>query len=244
MRNRHVLLFSGGLDSFIAYHWIKYYYGEPDLLYIALGHKYQDREIKAINKLTAQGVIPGAFVDHSLNLGDWEEPSANIPMRNSLLAHVAAKYGDNIWMIVQKGETNIPDRSPEFFEQLDTLLTHLNGRPIAIDSPFWHMSKVDMVKWYKDIAELPITDLINTTSCYEESPRNFPTAPCGKCSACFRRWVAFELNDIEEPYLVNPWETDLAQQYLKKGVIGFYGAGRDEEIIRALTKRGVTLNVN
>lgn len=238
MKNKHVLLFSGGLDSYIAYWWIKSMFKEePLLLYVALGHKYQAREIMAIRALEDKYVIPSVTIDYSLNLEKWEEANANIPMRNSLLAHVAARYGQNIWMIVQKGETNIPDRTNNFFFDLTNMLTHLNDKIIKVDSPFWHMTKVDMVRWYKE-NKFSIPHLLKTSSCYSPAKVGDEEIGCGNCSACFRRWVAFELNDIEEKYQIPPWVSDMAIEYRKRGQVGFYGEGRDEEILQALARKG------
>lgn len=232
---RQVLLFSGGLDSYIAYQFIKREtQEEPYLLYVPLSHRYEAQELEAIGKLMAKGYIPSVKHDYSLYLKQWEQADAFIPMRNSLLAHVAARYGELIWLTVQKGETNTPDRSPQFFDELSNLLTFMNQKHITVTSPFFEMTKVQMVDWYRS-KELDLDALRMTSSCY--SP--VKGIGCGTCPSCFRRWVSLELNGIGEKYAKPPWKSKLAEQYLVKGKAGFYGTDRDEEIIRALRKKGV-----
>lgn len=257
-RTDHVLMYSGGLDSFIAYWYLKFEMGiDPTLVYAALGHRYQYQEMERF--IDHQKIIGKPIhIDYSLSLGHVEEPDAYIPLRNSFLAHVGSFYADNVWLITQKGETMLGDRSLRGFQLMSETMTHLydDGRTITVNTPFWDMTKVDMVSWFKEKG-LPTDWLLRTHSCYySQSFAKVKTfngyhshveqryIPCGQCSACFRRWVAFELNDISEEYDVDPWSTDLAQSYLKKAKEGYYGWGRDEEIIAALEKKGVTLNDN
>ena len=42
-----ILLFSGGIDSFIAYHYLK----EPRTLYLDLGTPYTKKEIEFVKKI-------------------------------------------------------------------------------------------------------------------------------------------------------------------------------------------------
>jgi 7-cyano-7-deazaguanine synthase in queuosine biosynthesis len=233
--SEHVLLFSGGLDSYIAYKFMTVELGiEPLLLYFPISHRYEKNEMEAISTLKACGHISKVVYDYSLYLKEWEEPNANIPMRNLLLAAAAARYGDNIWLTVQKGETNIPDRTPEFFDYCGELLTYLNKQPINLHSPFFDITKVQMVEWYRS-KELDPQALLATSSCYHPGEKGLA---CGECSACFRRFCALELNGYKEPYKVKPWNSKLAREYWKKVQNGFYGKERDEEIIRALVRKG------
>jgi 7-cyano-7-deazaguanine synthase in queuosine biosynthesis len=222
-----ILLFSGGMDSFIAW----YYLGKPHCLYVDLGHRYAVRERLAIDKL--QKAIPDLDVtfDNRLVLGDVEQPDAFIPMRNAFLAEIGALYSYNIWLVAQKGEMTIPDRSPEFFKGISKLTSMLREQTIKVDTPFKDMTKVDMVAWYRSKG-LPIDNLLMTSSCYHGNN-------CGQCSACFRRFIALELNGLGEKYLVDPWTTPLAKEYLHKAKTGRYEQDRAEEIIAVLEKYGV-----
>lgn len=231
--HQHVLLYSGGLDSYIAYHYLEAQGYAVIPLYAQLGHRYETQEYMAL-KRTQPFLNAEIQLDNRVLLGDVEEANANIPMRNSFLAHIGALYGGNIWLTIQKGEMNIPDRSPEFLTQLSSLLSHLQGHTIRVRTPFSHMTKTDMVSWYLE-QNLPLDGLLATHSCY--SPVG--TQPCGKCGACFRRFVSMSLNGIEEKYISDPWTTKLAKEYLEKGETGFYGEARDKNILEALRRKGV-----
>jgi len=227
MREKDVLLFSGGLDSLIAWYYLDY----PTCLYVDLGHRYSVKE-KLVTQTLAKNLGMKLIIDKRLNLADKEEPDAYIPMRNSFLAHVGALYGDRVWIIAQKGELDLPDRSPKFFNQITNLLQYLNRNPkISVNSPFFSHTKTDMVAWYVK-NQLPVENLLLSTSCYKGTN-------CGTCSACFRRWVSLELNGIEEQYAADPWDSPLAQEYLDKVKQGLYEPTRAKEIIMALNKRGL-----
>ena len=86
-----ILLFSGGLDSYIAWDYL----GRPKTLYFDIGHKYCVHEIERIKEL-----VPDTIIDSRLRLSDWEEKDANIPMRNVFFVMMASFYGDRIVLVV------------------------------------------------------------------------------------------------------------------------------------------------
>lgn len=239
-----ILLYSGGLDSYIGYWYLKEELGlDPALLYVNLGHKYAIQERQAIHR-TLDYMNPKAFIETTdLNLSNFEREDAFIPNRNAFLAQMGALYGKNIWIVTQKGETNLPDRNKTFYTKMGELLSFLNeGTPVKVDTPFWDLNKKEMVKWYVEKG-LDIEELKKTHSCYQPKETHFfggtVILPCGNCGACFRRWTAMSLNGIAELYAVNPWETDTAQEYLYRGKTGFYGEARDTDILEALERKGI-----
>ena len=151
-----ILLFSGGLDSYIAYHYLE----EPKTLYVDLGHRYADKEKEVVNFL-----LPWTIIDRRLNLGDWEEEDANIPMRNAFLVMIAAKYDPNVVLVVQKGETDVPDRTKSFFREMNTLVAQLTSIKFNLSSPFFNVTKTQMVKWYLSAGH-SVEKLLKTRSCY------------------------------------------------------------------------------
>ena len=220
-----VLLYSGGLDSYIAWEWLK----RPKTIYGAIGHRYQDYELHAISK-----TIPNTLVDHSLNLKCWEEPDANIPMRNALLLMTAAQQFKHLnpldlVLVVQRGEMTIPDRTQGFFSSMGTLLTNLNERIIWVTSPFFHLTKTQMVEWYVQ-SGFPVDALLKTRSCFNGNRYK----PCGACGACFRRWVAFTNNGIEEEHVNDITKWSGIQTYINKMRAGEYDELRAKETMIAL----------
>ena len=75
MCTKEVLLFSGGLDSFVAY----YYLNKPKTVYFDIGLEVCKREIEIVKKM-----VPDTIIDTSINLKDREVPGDTkfIPGRN------------------------------------------------------------------------------------------------------------------------------------------------------------------
>lgn len=187
--SKEILLYSGGMDSYIAWHYLN----KPDTLYVILGHRYQHKETYAVRK-----TISMTKILLCLGMGKYEKADAEIPMRNLLLSMLGALEGaDKIWMISQEDEMlSIPDRSERFFMESSDLISFLLGRRILIDTPFRTMDKTDMVAWYKKEGN-SIEDLLCTIGCYSyENGYDH----CGNCPACFRRWIALANNDILPGY--------------------------------------------
>ena len=229
-----VLMYSGGLDSLIAYYFLKWRDGKAPLcVYASLGHKYEGKEKQAMARIYNMGG-PAYVIDDTLNLGKWEEPNANIPQRNMFLAMVGAYYGDEIYLVCQKGEQDIPDRSPKFFEESSKMISLLNGKEIVVNPVFGDYTKTEMVRWF--IREgFDIDVLKESVSCYSGEGGK----QCGKCSSCFRRWVSMFLNGVEEEYESNPWEWEGIAGYLERIKNNQYIKERSDDILDALRRKDV-----
>lgn len=233
---KEILLFSGGLDSFIAW----YYLNKPECLYINAKHRYAEKELKAVTKLSE---VTGMklYIDNSLDLSKWEKPDAEIPLRNLLFAEIASLYGaDKIWLITQKGETENPsnDRSPEFCKRASNILSVQHGKEITVDSPFWHLTKQQMVKWYLE-QNVPISFLYETVSCFSDLTQELNTH-CGECSSCFRKWIALAYNNLWNEnvnlFLEDPKKWEGIKSYKEKLKIGRYEPQRTKETIEVLKR--------
>lgn len=223
---KRVLLFSGGLDSYLVHRLFK-----PEvLLYVGCNHKYQDREEKAIKDLKLDKVVKR---DLSLDLQRWERTDAIIPLRNMLFAAVASRYGDTIWMGSLRGEINW-DKTDEFYWLTSAAMSHCynasywsEGRVIKVESPVQHLTKAQLIA--RAIKEgINPKDWSKTVSCYDS--RGF----CGQCSSCFKRWVAHTLNGITEKYKVDPLESRESQLALEKVREGTYTGIRAIETATAI----------
>lgn len=219
-----ILLYSGGLDSFIAWEYLK----RPKTIYFDLRHRYSKHERRAIQK-----TIPWTIIDSSLNLGHWEKDDADIPMRNAFMIMLASMYDKEIVLVVQKGEMSIPDRSSQFFFSFAAWLNWMKGENgHTLTSPFFDMTKTQMVKWYIDQG-LSAHQLVKTRSCFSDEEE-----PCGACGACFRRWVAFRNNGIIEHHKHNIMKWDQIPVYIEKMKAGEYDELRTEETFDALKGAG------
>ena len=219
-----ILLYSGGMDSYIAWEYLK----RPKTIYFDLGHRYAAFEKQAIMR-----TIRTTRIDHSLKLGQFEKDDADIPMRNAFMIMVASMYDKEIVLVVQKGEMTIPDRSPHFFLTFAAWLNWMKDDwGYTLKSPFFDMTKTQMVKWYVDQG-LSIDQLVKTRSCF--SSDDFA---CGACGACFRRWVALRNNNIVEVHTHNMLDWDQIPVYVEKMKAGKYDKVRTEETFRALKEAG------
>jgi len=190
MNTDQILLYSGGMDSFIAW----YYLGQPIPLFVRMGHLYQLKEFEAV---MATLPSPPTVFSKKWPIGDFEKSDANIPGRNALLAFVAAEYGAKlIYIVAQKDEMNIPDKSERFYRDTSVYLSFLFEREITVDTPFRAMDKTDMVAWY--CANVGDTEkLLKTVGCYNKSDFG---SHCGNCKSCFRRYVALMNNGVDPGY--------------------------------------------
>lgn len=234
-----VIMFSGGPDSLIGF-WKLVNEGRAVKgVYVPLGHKYEDIEMEVCKKFKIKWGMDIEIMER-YPLGRFEQEDANIPARNLLLALVGSQLSDNVWLAVQREEMEIPDRSEYFFDVATDFLSFLFGRSIYIDTPVRDLTKTEMVTWFLEDCktvgdrDLKMDMLKDSVSCYSGI-----TPGCGKCRACFRRWVAFSLNGINEEYGVKPWYTNVAAEYMRGIISGKYKGQRKVEILRAMKKVGV-----
>jgi len=197
-----VLLFSGGADSFITWRLL----GMPQCLYVAIDHAYQSQELATIRALddacTQKDYCLSYAVQDRLTLNDLEQEDGHIPLRNLYLALIASEYGQEILFGAMAGERST-DKSARFYRDTSRMLTHLRGQPYTVVAPFRHLTKTQLVSHFLSTYPDDVDLLLLTRSCYAPS-----ALPCGRCMACFRRWVSFSLNGIHETFALPPWEWD------------------------------------
>jgi len=220
-----IQLYSGGLDSLIMWRLL----GCPPALYVELGHGYQPHEIKSImsqrKAYSHLGIHLNVTNDTNWFMGDLEHDDGYIPLRNLILAqagylHILGmrtrknkKMGDPIQVILGGllGES-VKDKSGKFHRDTSRLLTYLHGSKVEVVSPYRNWSKTHLVKKFLELYPHEVPMLLITSSCYQpgEAQRN-GCIGCGRCMACFRRWVAMSLNGIHEPHLEQPWSWEVVQ---------------------------------
>ncbi len=208
-----ILLFSGGIDSFVAYHYLN----KPQTVYFDLHTRYAEKE-----KLVVKKLIPSTIIDNSLNLHDREYgDKAYVPFRNLLLACQAAKYSDSI-VIAGVADDQVSDKNEEIFHSFSMLLSKLENKNIVVWSPFWKFTKEKVVKWYVD--NIGDDLLLETVSCYSASNEIY----CGACPSCFRKWCALRANGYDLKF----HNDVLMQQYYADAVNNKYIKERCLSIIR------------
>ena len=192
---KRIQLFSGGLDSYILWHLLE----KPHAVYVRYGHKYQQKELETIEAL--QQIEPDlhvTFLDGP-QIGAMEQEDGHIPHRNLLLVTTAAALlnPDIIYLGALKGEAS-RDKSYRFLRRTTRLLSFCE-QSVKVLSPSKRYTKTQLVK--KFIKQFPhkVEKLATTRSCYADTE-----LPCGRCVACYKRWVAMTNNGIEEDYMVSP----------------------------------------
>lgn len=230
MSTKEILLYSAGLDSFPAWHYL----GKPPALYFDVGHRYRDHEYRAIDTLRRRCGIR-LSVSRQLDLSQWEEPDGIIPLRNIYFAMLASHRADTIWCIGVKGD-HTADKNPQAFTRMSAFISEYAGREIRVDSPFWDMTKTEIVRWYLS-QPLPVQDLLDTFSCLNPGSSELH---CGQCGACLRRWISLVNNGIDAKFATNPWEWERVKSfYLTAMRDGTYPEHRAEEFFAALSTVGL-----
>lgn len=119
--------------------------------------------------------------------------------RNAVLTMLAAermtecKQWGEIWFsnVAQFSETPVRggDKSHRFLASMQQLLT-LAGHDVRLVTPVGAMDKYDCVSWL--LLNSHVETVKRTFSCYEAGRSH-----CGRCVACFRRWVALTAAGVE-----------------------------------------------
>jgi len=221
-----ILLYSGGLDSLIAW---EYLHRRPIRIFLDAGHRYAAEEE---SRLPAD-----IFIDRTTDLSKFEPANGIIPGRNMAFALAAARHlpkeGGTIWFSVQKYEQSTVDKRPAAFQTISRALSANFGARIRVRSPFWAMTKTEMVRWYLDHAgENAAEDLRAAWSCY--APTN--NEHCGNCGACIRKYIALSVAGIDTSgiFAMNPPESPTAAEYIARAESGYYPEERALDMLAHL----------
>lgn len=199
--DKQVLLYSGGMDSFIAAHT----HPGAALLYIDTGARYAAKELAHLAKVTPPH--RKVHIDRRLSLADVEREDLIVPARNLLLVTIATYYGNHILLAATAGDSST-DKDQVFADQASQVLTHVYAShhfpdfgQVRVQLPYKEASKAQMVAEYLRYGGDPQA-LADTMSCYH------PTlAHCGQCKACIRKWVALKRHGL---HTLTPWASDPA----------------------------------
>lgn len=230
--SKEVLLFTSGLDSYIAREYLAVKNHSFDCLYFDHGGRYCQHEIEKIQSLKFDVII-----DNRLKLGDIEAKDAHIPNRNILFTTLALSLGyKKVWLGGTLSD-RVGDNKAGVYEKLSSLMTEVNEEYQMIDSPFYHCYKDDIVDWFiqrtQDQGRFEL--LKNTFSCFNPNdkeedrvaffdvsrniPREYKTKECLTCSACFRKcavmysggvFIPFNNKEIAGQYYMN-FTSDVAK---------------------------------
>lgn len=236
-------LCSGGLDSYLAW---KLIVPQSSNVYVTIGHRYQGDELSALRAIRSLDRTFTWITVEGPSIGHLETPSGIIPCRNALLlltaaAHIASEPGvakATLWLGALAGEIN-SDKSEEFCRALSHTLNvswrqqyWTEGVWFRVDSPVRHLTKAQLIRQYCQAGHDPVV-LGASRSCY--TPGLGP-AHCGRCPACFKRWVAFRAAAVPDPtgYAHDPSGWPGAALARQKALDGTYDRLRAAETLVAL----------
>lgn len=236
-----LILYSGGLDSFIMKRLAEYEYRDAEIEYVwfDIGQEYNYKE---------QAALPD-FVDK--RKVDWLKPNEElvaksdsksgaiiIPGRNAVLGILAASMylPDEIWMGALLGETHAgsTDKNYTFLEKMNEMLSYVYSpfkKDIKIRFPLADkgFGKFESVEWaYSNGATAE--ELMSTSSCLSSEKGN-----CGHCVVCCRRWGIFSQLGFSEEYNIHPMKVKSNLEMVLEMLVGtHYDDYRKREILPAV----------
>lgn len=242
-----LVLSSGGPDSLIAYAWEKWTRGHQDVKVgrvemNTLASVAEERAYRALFPSEDRVSMPKLYTSHCpLPI---EDEDFVIPGRNLLLAAIALAVGHrDIVISIQKDEMSVPDRKLAFLWKAREALSYAIGEHVALRTPFENKDKTEMVEWFLGCSDIPWVEskrldlLTQSMSCYKPTwtrPED-GFAHCGDCPACIRRYTAFKPFGVRTFWKMEPRESVLAAQYVRRAREGHYSEQRNQRILETLT---------
>jgi len=188
-----VVLYSGGMDSYIASALMK-----PDVnLYVDLNEHYGAKQRKVIQKIKPANFQEIVGPDLSFFIA---EDKVYMPNRNVLMITLAQLFGDDIVLSATAGAIH-PDKDELFAFRMGDMLSYVHKRPVRILRPFGALTKYHIVQAFLQ-AGGDINELDQTTSCYDPDEHE-----CGRCRSCLRRIVALGMHGHREDKVAARKET-------------------------------------
>lgn len=200
-----VLLYSGGMDSWLIDHIIK-----PDvILFVRIHTPNNEMEYQKLLELLNKGKVKAnklKVVDY--NLSEYERPSQNyyLPLRNLHFVTLAAHYGNEIYLGATGSSTHF-DKNTTFAEKsadvISYLLSETNEGPVTVKLPFKDTTKTELLKQFVDNGG-DLEDAYNSTvSCYTPVDGK----PCMACTSCMSKFTAFYNNGY-------PFDDDTIKRFM------------------------------
>lgn len=213
---RILILFSGGLDSYILYHMALQEKGAiVEAIYWDHGHTAAKSEMARlpkfvkVRKVDWLNKVEGLFSKE----GDPSGP-IYIPGRNLVFIVLSAceELPDEIWIgaLLEENHDGGTDKNNIFLQKTTELLKYTLSpfkEDIKVRAPFVErgLTKYKAVKWALENG-LTINNIIKTISCYQqENAENLE--PCGNCKQCLRRFAIFYDLGFNEQYLEHPLDS-------------------------------------
>lgn len=217
-----LILYSGGMDSFLLYQYAKYHYPDSEITCVYFKHGCESEaselnnlpdfvEVKTVDWLTES---KPALKKHT----DSFAGNIYVPGRNLAFVTLGAcQYlSDEIWLGVLADEDNpgATDKNTFFRQEVEKLLNYVLSpfkSNIKVRFPFVenNWNKLRAINWALDIG-IEKTKLTEQISCWYHTGKN-----CGECKQCYKRELVFRLLDIVDTYKSNPIDSSYGKQLTK-----------------------------
>lgn len=221
---KRVILVSGGIDSYCAWHHYNSYHGSVNIpVFIYYNQAYAEKEIAACRELYDDfTILKVGYVTRSQTKNNPFIPCRNLTFASS----VAMSFEPDEIVISGLRDDNVVDKSPRAFKEMSAFISEHSNFQVNITSPFFKKSKGEVVAdFLKNNGS--VDKLLMCVSCYEASEGH-----CNDCPACFRRFVALASNGIP----CSRPSSRVIQEYLKN--IHKYDPDRQSRIFIALKSIG------
>lgn len=219
MREKIVLIYSGGMDSFTLLHDLIHQDYDVRALSVNYGQRH-GKELRIAAAVCAELGIPHSILPMSIigtlgvhsaltnaalidvPEGHYEEESMRatvVPGRNLLLLtlaymQAAAVGARKVAYAAHAGDHHIyPDCRPEFIHGLTELFELMEDdltKQIEVCAPYSRLNKGEILSRGIDLG----LDYAKTWTCYKGED-----LPCGRCGACVERKHAFAANHAVDP---------------------------------------------
>lgn len=225
IKNRVVLILSGGLDSTtLLYRLLRekkeiycltFRYGQKHVKEVQFAIKNCEKfnlphKIISLEKITKAGIFGANALTSETKIphGEYDDESMMdtvVPNRNMILLSLALAYAisiraESVYYGAHSGDHAIyPDCRPEFVSAMQQVAKLCHYWPIKLEVPYLNISKADIVK---EGLELNV-DYSLTWTCYQGGE-----LACGQCGSCDERLKAFAANNAVDP---------LSYEVIKKG---------------------------
>ena len=195
---QEIVLVSGGIDSTI----LAFQKPNARKVFFNYGQIYVNQERNALKK-----IFKDDFIEIDISHGSLGK-DIFVPNRNLTFASVVATlFNPDYIYIAGLKDDNVVDKTEQAFKEMSNIISNFSNKRIRIISPYWNLTKGEIIEEFikqnKNAEEI----LLNTYSCY-----NGVEGGCGNCPACFRKFVALKSNNID---FKRPSES-IIKEYLKK----------------------------
>lgn len=191
-----VLMYSGGLDSFI----ISRNFDFDHIVFAVLGN---GDNLQELERAKADPFVSKRLIVVDLPMDRFELGNKIIPYRNHMLALLGAQYGNEIYFGFTGGDTT-KDKDFVFKAQMEGILNYFaidqhkvnhQNYPYSIHMPYKEHSKGQMVEEYLRLGGDAEQLLTVSRSCYSETDQE-----CGTCRSCLRKYTALSVNGFTHAY--------------------------------------------